>query len=125
VLVVEDNVSMNQFICDILRPEFDVISAANGQEGLEKAETYHPHCIISDIMMPLMSGEQMVNEIRNNPTLDTTPIMLLTAKADDSMKYGLLQGGVQEYLNKPFKTEVRRNRIRNQLSPLIMPFRMF
>jgi DNA-binding response OmpR family regulator len=75
-------------------------------------------------MMPLMSGEQMVNEIRNNPTLDTTPIMLLTAKADDSMKYGLLQGGVQEYLNKPFKTEVRCIRIRNQLS-LIMPFRMY
>jgi PAS domain S-box-containing protein len=116
VLVVEDNVSMNQFICDILRPEFDVISAANGQEGLEKAETYHPHCIISDIMMPLMSGEQMVNEIRNNPTLDTTPIMLLTAKADDSMKYGLLQGGVQEYLNKPFKTEDVLIRVRNLLS---------
>jgi DNA-binding response OmpR family regulator len=62
-------------------------------------------------MMPLMSGEEMVHEIRNNSDLDTTPIMLLTAKADDHMKYGLLQGGVQEYLNKPFKTEVSHIRI--------------
>lgn len=59
-------------------------------------------------MMPIMSGDQMVREIRSHSELDAVPIMLLTAKADDSTKYSLLQGGVQEYLSKPFKAEVCR-----------------
>jgi DNA-binding response OmpR family regulator len=63
---------------------------------------------ILDVMMPIMSGDQMVREIRSHAELDAVPIMLLTAKADDSTKYNLLQGGVQEYLSKPFKAEVRR-----------------
>lgn len=48
----------------------------------------------------------MVREIRSHSELDAVPIMLLTAKADDTTKYNLLQGGVQEYLSKPFKAEV-------------------
>jgi DNA-binding response OmpR family regulator len=59
-------------------------------------------------MMPIMSGDQMVREIRSHAEFDAVPIMLLTAKADDATKYNLLQGGVQEYLSKPFKAEVRR-----------------
>ena len=50
----------------------------------------------------------MVREIRSHAEFDAVPIMLLTAKADDATKYNLLQGGVQEYLSKPFKAEVRR-----------------
>jgi DNA-binding response OmpR family regulator len=69
---------------------------------------YYQSNISKDVMMPIMSGDQMVQQIRSHSELDAVPIMLLTAKADEATKYNLLQGGVQEYLSKPFKSEVSR-----------------
>src|SRR5262245_43467815 len=60
ILVVEDNPEMNQFIVDILRGEYNVISALDGREGLEKTLKHKPDLILSDIMMPEVGGEEMV-----------------------------------------------------------------
>src|SRR5262245_18790292 len=64
ILVVEDNAEMRGFIAEILTGEFEVDSAANGHEGLQKLKDTNPDLIITDIMMPGMSGDQMVREIR-------------------------------------------------------------
>jgi PAS domain S-box-containing protein len=102
VLVVEDNTDMNEFIATSLRPYYRVVSAFNGREGLAQALALHPDLILVDVMMPVMSGDEMVVALRQHPSLNNLPIVILTAKADDDLRVRMLQQGVQDYLNKPF-----------------------
>jgi PAS domain S-box-containing protein len=111
VLVVEDNLDMNEFISDTLRPRYRVISAFDGQDGLEKARATVPDLIISDVMMPGMSGDQMVNELRQQPNLAEVPVVILTAKTDDALRLRLFQLGIRDYLTKPFTVQELLTRI--------------
>jgi signal transduction histidine kinase len=114
--VVEDNLEMNQFIVDILRGEYNVISALDGREGLEKTLKHKPDLILSDIMMPEVGGEEMVSEIRRRPELSGIGIILLTAKADDGVRVRLLQAGAQDFVTKPFLREEVKARVQNIMS---------
>ena len=105
VLVVEDNADMNAFIADTLRPYYRVASAYDGREGLERALALRPELILCDVMMPVLSGDQMVPELRRQPGLAEVPIVVLTARADEELRVRLLREGVQDYLNKPFRVE--------------------
>jgi PAS domain S-box-containing protein len=105
VLVVEDNADMNDFIATTLRPHYRVITARDGREGLDKALAVCPDLILSDIMMPVMSGDEMVTTLRLQPGMENTPIIMLTAKADDELRLQLLKQGVQAYISKPFSTD--------------------
>lgn len=105
VLVVEDNADMNEFIAATLRPHYRVATARDGREGIDKALALHPDLILSDVMMPVMSGDEMVVALRHQHGMDNVPIVMLTAKADDELRMRLLKEGVQDYLNKPFSTE--------------------
>lgn len=116
VLVVEDNPEMNQFIAETLASDYRITTALNGEDGLEQAIALHPDLILSDMMMPRMSGDQLVHQLRTHPQLDTTPIILLTAKADDELRVQLLRSGVQDYLMKPFFVEELRARVGNQIT---------
>jgi signal transduction histidine kinase len=103
VLVVEDNQDMRRFLAETLAPQYNVVAAADGQEGYQRFQTLQPDLVVSDIMMPLMSGEQLVKAIRSsNDTPAATPILLLSAKADDALRVKLLREGAQDYLTKPF-----------------------
>jgi signal transduction histidine kinase len=103
VLVVEDNQDMRRFLAETLAPHYNVVSAADGQEGYQRFQTLQPDLVVSDIMMPLMSGEQLVKAIRGSgDTAAGTPILLLSAKTDDALRVKLLREGAQEYLTKPF-----------------------
>jgi signal transduction histidine kinase len=113
ILVVEDNPDMNQFIVDTLRGEYDVISAFDGEEGLEKTLTHKPDLVLSDIMMPEVGGEEMVSEIRRRPELGGIGIILLTAKADEEVRVRLLRAGAQDFVTKPFLREEVKARVRN------------
>lgn len=112
VLVVEDNADMNEFISATLRPHYRVENAFDGVEGLEKADAWHPDLILSDVMMPGMSGDEMVKELRRRPGMNNVPIIVLTAKTDDALRVNLFEQGVQGYLNKPFSTEELLARVR-------------
>lgn len=105
VLIVEDNRDLNLFLVGLLGSRYNVETAFDGEEGLKKALELKPDLIISDVMMPKMSGEEMLKEIRNKPELQNTSVMLLTAKADDLAKLRLLQEGAQDYIVKPFVAE--------------------
>lgn len=105
ILVVEDNRDMNSYIRQVLAPHFHVASAFDGEEGLAKALALHPALIVSDIMMPRMSGDQMIDALRGHPEMADTPIILLTAKVDDALRIKLLGKGAQEFLTKPFLDE--------------------
>lgn len=116
VLVVEDNPSMNQFIVSILEEHFRVISAFDGEQGLARVIEHLPDCVVTDVMMPHMSGDEMVAEIRTRRELDTIPVIMLTAKADDELKVSMLMTGAQDYLSKPFQPMDLVARVNNLVS---------
>lgn len=113
VLVIEDNNEMNQYLCEILVEDYRVESAFDGKQGLKKALKLHPDLIVSDIMMPNMSGIQLVHEIRKHPELLTTPIIILTAKAEDDLCVRMLQEGAQDFMIKPFSSAEFKARVAN------------
>jgi signal transduction histidine kinase len=110
VLVVEDNPEMNRFISDILGSDYRIASALDGQEALAQAVALEPDLIVTDVMMPAMSGDELVRRIRALPRLEATPILVLTAKADEGMRVHLLRSGAQDYVMKPFASEELRAR---------------
>ncbi|MDR3640266.1 MAG: response regulator, partial [Humidesulfovibrio sp.] len=105
ILVVEDNQDMRQYLRGILSRQHRVRMANNGQEGLEMARAHIPNLIITDVMMPKMGGEQMVEELRRDKAFAHIPIIMLTAKSDDALRLRLLENLVQGYLMKPFLEE--------------------
>jgi PAS domain S-box-containing protein len=116
ILVVEDNPEMNRFICESLAPDHRVAPAFSGEEGLQRAIELGPDLIVADIMMPGMGGDELVRAIRARDELDRTPIVPLTARADDDLRLRLLREGAQDYLTKPFAVEELRTRIDNLVS---------
>jgi PAS domain S-box-containing protein len=113
VLVVEDNADMNRFISQCLAAHYEVISAFDGREGLEKALRFRPVLVISDIMMPNVSGVEMIAEMRKLPELQSVPILLLSAKADEQLMVKLLDDGAQDFIVKPFSEKDLVVRVRN------------
>jgi len=113
VLVVEDNPEMNAFVRECLSSHFRTASAANGNEGIVRALELRPDLIISDIMMPEMGGDGLVRELRSRPEFESTPVLLLSAKADDELRSRLLREGAQDSVMKPFSPEDLRARAGN------------
>lgn len=113
VLVVEDNPDMRRFLCRTLAADHRTEEARDGREGLEKTRSLRPDLVITDVMMPEMSGEELVHAVRREPALDDIPIVVLTAKADDVLRARLLREGAQDHLTKPFGTEELRARVGN------------
>jgi signal transduction histidine kinase len=123
VLVVEDNPEMNAFISSALTASYHVAIAFDGKTGLERALALRPSVIIADVMMPEVDGASMLRHLRRRPDFATTPILLLTAKADDELRMRMLREGAQDVLVKPFALEELKARLENlttsrQLAPL-------
>jgi PAS domain S-box-containing protein len=102
VLLVEDNPDMTAFLQSTLADEYQVHCAADGEEGLAKALELHPDLILCDVMMPRMSGDRLLREIRKRDEVNDVLFVLLTAKADEELRVRLLREGAQDYLQKPF-----------------------
>jgi signal transduction histidine kinase len=113
VLVVEDDPGVNRLVTESLSRHFEMISAFDGQEGLEKAVRFRPMLVVSDIMMPTMSGVEMIAEMRQLPELQSTPVLLLSAKADEELMVKLLEEGAQDFIVKPFSEKELVVRVRN------------
>ena len=103
VLVVEDNPDMRDFIVNTLEADFQVISAPDGAAGLRQILAAPPDLVVSDVMMPAMSGEQLVEAMRLQEHLNSIPVLLLTARADEELRVNMLRNGAQDYLEKPFR----------------------
>ncbi|HKI36383.1 MAG TPA: ATP-binding protein, partial [Gemmataceae bacterium] len=116
VLVVEDNPDMRDFVAETLAGEFRTATAKDGQEGLQKALELRPDLVLSDVMMPGHSGDELVRQIRARCELDGVPVVLLTAKADDELRVRMLRDGASDFLVKPFGAEELRARVSNLVS---------
>ncbi len=115
VLVVEDNRDMRELICRVLEPEARTRSAEHGRAALEEMRQRVPDLVLMDLMMPVMTGDEMLAAMRQDERMRDVPVILLTAKADEDMKLNLLTGGAQDYVMKPFSIDELRARVRNQL----------
>lgn len=83
ILVIEDDQSIQDLLSLILQGEgFEVISARDGLEGLVKLELQHPSLVIIDLMMPNISGDRVIEEVRNDPRLKTVPMLVVSGRHD-------------------------------------------
>ena len=105
VLVVEDNKDVNQYIQDLLIGSFTVFNATNGQIGFEKAIEIQPDIIISDEMMPIMSGFEMIEKLKTEPATRNIPVIMLTARSSRKEELRGLKLKVEAYLTKPLDEE--------------------
>lgn len=115
ILLIDDNPDILNYLDGLLEGKYDLIYANNGEEGVEKALRYVPDLIVSDIMMPKMNGIELCNVLKE--TIETThiPIILLTAKANiESIQEGYTHGA-DDYIVKPFSSQILQARIRNLL----------
>jgi CRP-like cAMP-binding protein/DNA-binding NarL/FixJ family response regulator len=103
ILLIEDNTEMAENIADILElAQYNVISATNGKEGVDAAQTDHPDLILCDIMMPNLDGYGVLHILRNDPDTATIPFIFLTAKADKGDFRAGMNLGADDYITKPF-----------------------
>jgi len=116
VLIVEDNPELRNFLYDVLIDDFNVSLAANGKEALNRMGEIAPDIVITDLMMPEMDGERLAFNIRENSLFNSIPIMILTARGDDSVRENLLKKYAQDYLTKPFSPQELMARVRNLIS---------
>ena len=107
---------MRTFIAEALETRYRVVTASDGQDGLEKAIRLRPDLILSDVMMPRVGGEQLLAQIRERPEFANVPFILLTARADDGLRVTLLRQGAQDYLLKPFAADKLSARVGNLIA---------
>jgi signal transduction histidine kinase/DNA-binding response OmpR family regulator len=121
LMVVEDNRSLQQYLGILLADMYHVIFAENGREALDtltemtKRKLDLPAMIISDLMMPVMNGYELLNELKSNDHAWQIPFVMLTANSDLTNKLDALRVGVDDYLMKPFENDELLVRIKNLL----------
>lgn len=117
VLVVDDNADMRGYISGVLQQAgYQILTARNGSEGFQMAIAHKPQIIITDLMMPVVSGLEMIQMIRKDEGVQGIPIVLVTAKADEETRIEGVEKGADGYLSKPFNARELLAEIRNLLA---------
>ncbi|AFZ32067.1 two component transcriptional regulator, LuxR family [Gloeocapsa sp. PCC 7428] len=116
LLVVDDDLGTRLSISDYLEMSgYSVLTAADGQEALAMVETYHPHLMVTDIVMPRMNGYELVRHVRQHPKFRLLPVIFLTARNKTEERIAGYQSGADLYLPKPFELNELGAAIRNLL----------
>ncbi|WP_020532640.1 hybrid sensor histidine kinase/response regulator transcription factor [Flexithrix dorotheae] len=115
ILLVEDNPDMLNFISRELKNDYDIIVAKNGKEGVKMAKEIVPDLVISDVMMPELTGLELLDILKNDISTSHIPIILLTAKTSVESQIAGLKYGADDYLSKPFSTVLLKHRIGNMI----------
>ncbi|MBD1905802.1 response regulator transcription factor [Funiculus sociatus GB2-A5] len=116
ILVADDDPGIRLSISDYLELSgYSVITAEDGQAALGLVEKYHPHLLVTDIMMPRMDGYELVRQLRQRPTFRLLPVIFLTERASTSERIQGYKLGCDLYLPKPFELEELGAVIRNLL----------
>ncbi len=117
ILVVDDNPDLRAYVSGILRDQaYQVATARNGEEGFRVAQAIQPSLMITDLMMPQVSGLDLIRMIREEETLRGMPIILLTAKADEDTRIEGVEKGADAYLSKPFSDRELLAEVHNLLA---------
>jgi len=113
VVYAEDNPDLRAHVRDLLSDEVNLFLAVDGRDGLDMVRRYRPELVLSDQMMPNMSGRDFLRAVREDPDLRATPLIFLTARAGTEARVDSLQAGADDYLTKPFHEGELLARVRN------------
>jgi PAS domain S-box-containing protein len=102
ILLADDNADMREYVKRILEPHFEVETVPDGEAALAAINLRLPDLILSDIMMPRLDGIAMLKAIRSNSRTSCLPVVLLTARADETSTIEGMEAGADDYLTKPF-----------------------
>lgn len=115
ILVVDDDMSIREYLKLAFGEAYQVYEAGDGKEGIQAAEKLLPDIIISDIMMAGTSGIDLCKAVKNNPALSHIPVILLTGTSSEDLKLKGVQDGADDYIMKPFDKELLLARVNNLL----------
>ena len=115
VLIVDDAAVNVMILEEILKDDYNVLTANNGKEalGILKKTAVHPKIILLDVQMPEMNGREMFDILKNDEVLKRIPVIFITAENDSESE--LLAAGAADFINKPFTPDVVKLRVRNQI----------
>jgi len=113
ILVIEDNYDLKKFLIQTLSPIYDVFSAENGEIGLSMVKKHRPNIIVSDIMMPKMTGLELCKILKADSKTSHIPIILLTARTALSIELDGYDTGANDFISKPFNIEILKSKIHN------------
>ena len=116
LLVVEDNKDLCELLKLQLEDKYNVHVANNGVDGLKKIHHYHPDIVVTDQMMPEMSGMEMLEQVRKDFQISHIPVIILTAKNDEESKIKAISMGANAYITKPFSKEYLIARVEQLLT---------
>ncbi|HNW09734.1 MAG TPA: response regulator [Candidatus Rifleibacterium sp.] len=106
ILIADDSGSIREMLAFVLtQAGYEVLSAQDGQEALDKAPAFGPHLIITDLNMPNLNGIDLVKNLRGMTSFRFTPILVLTTEGQDEKKQAGKAAGATGWLVKPFKPE--------------------
>ena len=116
LLIVEDNDGLRTMLVDIFTPFYVVGQASNGQEGWDKIAEFQPDLILSDVLMPLMSGMELCRRVKTDVATSHIPVVLLTARTAVENELEGLKFGADDYITKPFNVNILLARCRNLIN---------
>ncbi len=127
IFIVEDNKSLLRSLRDALSNEYNVICAVNGKEAIEKLSNNNlqPDIMISDIMMDIMDGHELLKEIRSINKYKQLPVIFLTAKTTETENIVGLDLGAIDYIYKPFSMEILSVKLKSILEYIAIKKKMF
>lgn len=121
IVVADDDLAIRLFVSEYLEMYgYSVIAAEDGVEALECVQTYHPHLLVTDIMMPRMDGYELVRQVRQRPEFRLLPVILLTERRSTEERIRGYELGCDLYLPKPFEINELGAIIRNLLERQII-----
>ena len=111
IVVADDNADMRDYLTHLLRDRYEVHAVTDGVEALDATRRLRPALVLIDGMMPRLDGFGVLNAIRSEPALSSTPVILLSARAGEESRVEGLQAGADDYLVKPFTARELKARI--------------
>jgi two-component system, OmpR family, phosphate regulon response regulator PhoB len=116
ILVVEDERSLVEVLsCNLEREGFEVLTALDGQEGLRQAQLKLPDLVVLDLMLPLKGGLDVCRELKMGARTREIPIIMVTAKAEESDELVGFATGADDYVTKPYSVKILIQRIKKEL----------
>ncbi|MCA1745111.1 MAG: response regulator, partial [Bacteroidales bacterium] len=111
LLIVEDNEALRYYLRQTFDKDYRVLDVANGQEALASLDNEYPDLILSDVMMPGIQGNELCRMVKDNPDTSGIPFVLLTAKTNHDATVEGLKMGADDYIPKPFSTEILKLKV--------------
>jgi signal transduction histidine kinase/ligand-binding sensor domain-containing protein/DNA-binding response OmpR family regulator len=116
ILLVEDNDDFRFYLKDNLRENYNIYETPNGQRGWEACLKHLPDLVVSDVIMPVMTGTELCKKIKGDGRTSHLPVILLTAKVEAEDKLEGLESGADDYISKPFDFRILVSRIENLIN---------